>query len=359
MVTGVDASRHFVIANGLIQHQREQGVDTKVWFEAPKADLVHATTIYDIVHNAGMTTAEVDWVAIHKPGTIDYSFAERPDPDSVVVKGMTADGLVSQEQITSFGKGTTCAWRDRKYTEAASYILRKYHPNLMLLHLLALDGIEHRYGYDTEAGASTIAFLDDRVKDVVEAVREAGDLDRTTFLVVSDHGQQGVHHFVHPEAMLLAAGISKDEARAMPEGGAVYIFEQHDSPELTAKLKSIFEGKQGIRSVFTPDQYPTQGFPAVNASDQSPDLLVYAANDYSFGGGDSGPAVTDTRQIGAHGYPNTEPLMQEIFIASGRRVRPTGEVAPFPNLDIAPTIAALLDVQMNNVQGHSLTQIHK
>jgi hypothetical protein len=359
MVTGVDASRHFVIANGLIQHQREQGTDTKIWFEAPKADLVQATTIYDIAHNAGMTTAEIDWVAIHEPKTIDYSFAERPEPDSVVVKGMIADGLITAPEIEGFHTATSAAYRDRKYTEAASYILRKYHPNLMLLHLLAMDGIEHRYGYNTEAGASTIAFLDDRVKDIVDAVRDAGDLNRTTFLIVSDHGQESVHHQVHPEAMLLAAGVPKDAARAVEEGGAAYIYERTNSPELTAKLKTIFEGQPGVRSVFTPDQYASQGFPALKDSDQAPDLLLYAANDYAFAAGDSGPAVVDVAQIGAHGYPNTELLMQEIFIANGRRIRNAGEIASFPNLNIAPTIAALLNVQLSNVQGHALTEIFK
>ena len=44
----------------------------------PKDELVLAPTVYDLAHEAGLTTAEVDWVAIHKPKTITWSFAERP-----------------------------------------------------------------------------------------------------------------------------------------------------------------------------------------------------------------------------------------------------------------------------------------
>lgn len=67
---------------------------------------------------------------------------------------------------------------------------------MLLLHLLSLDSAEHAYGFDTIAGVNTAAFLDDRVKEVVDAARDAGDMDRTTFLIVSDHGQSSVHHTV-------------------------------------------------------------------------------------------------------------------------------------------------------------------
>ena len=63
---------------------------------------------------------------------------------------------------------------------------------MLLLHLLSLDSAEHAYGFDTIAGVNTAAFLDDRVQEVVDAVRDAGDMDRTTFLIVSDHGQSSV-----------------------------------------------------------------------------------------------------------------------------------------------------------------------
>ena len=84
----------------------------------------------------------------------------------------------------------------RLYARGATYAIKHHHPNLLLLHLLSLDSAEHAYGFDTIAGVNTAAFLDDRVKEVVDAARDAGDMDRTTFLIVSDHGQSSVHHTV-------------------------------------------------------------------------------------------------------------------------------------------------------------------
>ena len=52
----------------------------------PKDELVLAPTVYDLAHETGLTTAEVDWVAIHKPKTITWSFAERPLLDDLVLR---------------------------------------------------------------------------------------------------------------------------------------------------------------------------------------------------------------------------------------------------------------------------------
>ena len=71
MVTGVDASRHHVLVNGLIVNQRTAmppGID----MGAPKSQLVAAPTVYDAAHRAGLTTAQVDWVAIEGAPSIDW-----------------------------------------------------------------------------------------------------------------------------------------------------------------------------------------------------------------------------------------------------------------------------------------------
>ncbi len=52
--------------------------------------LVHARTVYDAAFEAGLTTAQVDWVAIYGARTITWSFPEQPDP-----KGLIEGELVS------------------------------------------------------------------------------------------------------------------------------------------------------------------------------------------------------------------------------------------------------------------------
>jgi predicted AlkP superfamily pyrophosphatase or phosphodiesterase len=357
MVTGVVPAKHGLIANGLVTGQRTGG-PIKAEFHADKTALVRVPTVYDEAHAAGMTTAEMDWVAIENAKGIDWSFFEQPLATMPLIKAMLADGSLKQDELDNFGKASQ-PYRDRLYTRGAVYAIEHYHPSLTLLHLLALDSTEHAYGYNASAGVVTAAFLDDRVKEVVDAVRAAGDLDRTTFLIVSDHGQSSVQHTVDPNAVLTAAGIPPADAVAMPEGGATFIYETHATPELSARIRSAFAADPGTDKALTETEATADGFPtphdAGTPNPSAPDVIVYAKEGWSYGGKtqDQFPAT------GAHAYPNTRPLMQAIFIGSGAAIRPAGQQPTFRNLDVAATIAQILGLSHDAMDGTPLTAILK
>ncbi len=359
MVTGDDASLHHVLVNGLIVNQRT-ATPPRIEMWVPKSRLVAVPTVYDAAHQAGLTAAQVDWVAIEDTPSIDWPFAERPDPDGAIEQDLVRQGVITHDQLVHFGEPSQ-AWRDRMYTRAAIDIIQKHHPDLLLLHLLALDSIEHETGFGNVSGRYPIAFLDDRVKDVIDAVRAAGELDRTTFIIVSDHGQQSVHQLLHPNVLLKQAGLQAASAiqpsYCIVDGGFALVFQRHATEASTKALKSLFAGKPGIRSALTSAEAAKEGWPTPAQSDQAPDLLLYAADGYAFKEGDAGDYVTSTREIGAHGYPNSDPLMQGIFIAAGFGIRPKGEIPAFLNVDIAPTIARLLHVSLGTIQGKPLTDI--
>ena len=358
MVTGQNASQHHVIVNGLIVDQRTAKAP-RVDAQASKDQLVAVPTVYDLAHKAGLTTAEVDWVAIMHAPTIDWRFAEKPDPDGPIEKDLIAAGLTTRADLANFGKPRQ-AWRDRLYTAAAVDILQKHHPDLLMLHLLALDGIEHRTGYATDADYNTIAFLDDRVREVMDAVAANGDTDRTTFLIVSDHGQSSVHKQINADALLRKAGMGSESARptfAMADGGFALVYQKGATPQSVAELKKLFTGQEGIRDALTPEEASREGWPTPQQTTQAPDLLLYAKNDYAFARGKDDVLISDVEQVGQHGYPNTESLMQAIFIASGRRIMRKGEISAIVNLDVGPTIADLLGLSMPNVQGKPVTSI--
>ena len=356
MVTGVAPAKHGLIANGQITGQRTGKVPI-VEFHADKTALVRVPTVYDRAHDAGLTTAEMDWVAIENATSIDWSFFEQPRAAAPLLREMLADGSLSAGELDGFRKESQ-AYRDRLYTRGAVYAIRHHHPNLVLLHLLALDSAEHTFGFGTMAGVNTAAFLDDRVKEVVDAVRQAGDMDRATFLIVSDHGQSSVHHSVDPNTILTEAGILPPEATALAEGGAAYIYETHRTPELTKKVRRAFAAHAATDSVPTDREIKAQGWPSRDENPTTFDVLAYAKADWKFEGGgskqgrDAGSEVE--LQTGAHGYPNTRLLMQAIFIASGAAIRPMGEQPSFPNIDVAATIAQILGLPHNGMDGKPL-----
>ena len=351
MVTGVDSSRHHVMANGLIVQQRtdrQPHIDPN----ATKAQLVAVPTIYDVAFHAGLVTAEVDWVAIGKADTISWHFSEGPDPTQPIEQDLIRQGTVSVEELNDF-HAPSQAWRDRIYTEAAVDIIRRHHPDLLLVHLLALDSIEHETGFGNNSGRNTLAFLDDRVKEIVDAVRENGELEQTAFIVVSDHGQQTYHKRIDPSVLLRQAGLQTGPHATACVGGLV--FQKNATPESDAELKKIFLNQEGIARVLTPQEAALEeGLPVPGQTDQAPDLVLYAAADYDIATNNNGEYLVEGLTRGAHGYSNREPGMQAVFIASGAGIRATGNIGPISNLDIAPTIANLMHLPMPPMQAQPL-----
>ena len=130
IVTGVNVAEHGVIYNGLpVRPGGNQALHIEPW--VPKTELVEAPTVYDAAHEAGLTTAEVDWVAIYRPSTIDWFLPELPSEDGVVEREMLQAGILTQEELRTWGKaGNTM--HDDVWMRAAAYIIEKHCPDLML-----------------------------------------------------------------------------------------------------------------------------------------------------------------------------------------------------------------------------------
>lgn len=352
MVTGVTPARHGLLFNGMPVRGGE-GKPLRIEPWVAKETLVLAPTVYDLAHAAGLTTAEVDWVAIHQAKTINWSFAERPMPGDAIPQEMIAAGLVTEAQIREFAK-SPIVLRDEIWTQAAVHILRKHKPNLSLFHLLTTDSSQHRYGARSLGGSTALALADEKVRRIVEA---AGD--GATILIVSDHGFKTYEKVIHPNALLAAKGLL-DQAGVIPEGGSAmaYITRTGDKKELSARLLTEFSGLQGVNRVLEPAEFSKFGFPAPN--ERMADLVLFAEDRFAFDAAASGEPVTDVpagSTPGAHGYVNTDPAMNAVFVASGEGIRRGAKLGLIRNLDVATTIAKLLGMEMNNVEGRPLTSV--
>jgi len=339
LVTGVDARKHGVLFNGMLNRDVNPP-KVEPWVDKDK--MVHAPTVYDAAYEAGLTTAQVDWVAIYGAKTITWQFPEKPDPDGPIEREMESEGLVTREDVADFLTKSNAAWRDQIWTAAAAHILRQHQPNLLLFHLLNLDGIQHTYGPNTPAAYSAIALADSRVHDILGTIEAAGLKDRTTVLIVSDHGFRAVKRNIRPNAIAKDAGV-------ITQGGMAMIYSK------TPNLRERFLGIEGIAQALTPQDYDRIGLPTPAQSSQSPDLLLIAKPGYALTRGSDLPAVVDAGPgEGQHGYLNSDPDMDAIFIAWGRGIRAGARADRISNLDVAPTIAALLGVKLPSADGRAL-----
>jgi predicted AlkP superfamily pyrophosphatase or phosphodiesterase len=366
MITGVTPAHHGVIFNGLLL--RDPGVPPRVEPWRDKAELVHARTLYDAARDRGLTTAQVDWVAIQNAPTITWEFAERPSPTSAIPEELVRSGVLSADDVQSFST-RNIVWRDQVWTDAAAHIIRRHRPNLMLFHLLNLDSTQHRYGPRTPAAMTTMAHLDTQVATILKAIEDAGIARRTTVFVVSDHGFKAVKRQIRPNAAFAGAGLLNiDETKAVradvysvPEGGTalVYVTVPDPAGRLLERARAALAGLEGLDAIVEAPEFERLGLPQPTDTSQMGALLLVAKDGYAFTGDTSGPPVVDAPagSLGSHGYLATDPDLRALFIASGRGIRKGAALDTVRTIDLAPTAARLLDVSLPGVQGRVLQEI--
>lgn len=366
LVTGVTPARHGVLFNGILV--RKPGVPPVIEPWRDKREMVRVKTLYDLAHERGLTTAQVDWVAILNAPTITWAFAERVDPTSPVAREMVKAGTISQPDVDAFAS-RNIVWRDAMWTAAAAHILRQHRPNLLLFHLLNLDSTQHRYAPRSPAAITAMAHLDSGVAAIVRTLEETGLAAKTTIFVLSDHGFKAVKRQIRPNVALARAGLLKAEggkisgadAYVVPEGGTALVYVTRPDPDgsLLKRTREAVASLEGVEKVIEPAEYDRYGLPQPSANEQMGALVLTAKDGYAFGAAIGDQPVVDSSEgsLGAHGYIATDPDLSALFIASGRGIRRGVKLDVIDNVDVAPTAARLLGIDMKDVDGKVLTEI--
>jgi predicted AlkP superfamily pyrophosphatase or phosphodiesterase len=345
MVTGVHPAQHSVLYNGQLVRTADS---TKIEPWADKLELVKSPTVYDLAFQAGLTTAQVDWVAIYGAKTITWQFAEVPNVEGAIEKEMIEAGLVTESDVSGFQKAQI-TWRDDIWTKAAIHILQKHHPNLLLFHLLNTDSVHHRYGPRSLAGNSALALADARVGEILQAIDGSEMEDRTTIFIVADHGFKIVKKHINPKVL-----IKDNEALIVPEGGTAMVY--INKLDETERLKKMFAALEGVDRIIEPSGFAALGLPTPETNKRMANIVLSAKDGYAFSGSNSGDPIksVDNGAEGAHGYLNTDPEMNAVFVAWGSGIHAGTKLDTVRNIDIAPTVAELLGLRMSGITGKSL-----
>jgi len=371
LVTGVYPAKHGVLANGLIE-PATVGPPMAINPRRTKEELCRFPTVYDLASEAGMVTAEVNWPVTRGAKTLNYSFPDHPEP----LRYTTAAILDHLKTIWLLPQATDAAFsalgpvsRDQVWSQTAAHLIRTRKPNLLMLHLLFTDGIQHRRGPNTDEAYAALALSDRHVGDILQALRDAGLRDRSSVVVTADHGFSRVTRSLQPNVRLHKAGLIRPaeagkaaeyDAWTVPEGGTalVYVPKGRLNPELLDQTRRALEEMEGVEKIMPPAEYTQLGIPERSRNPQAPDFLISAKDGYAFGGGQTGEEVVQqVDPTGSHGYVHTNPKMDGIFVASGAGIRKGVKLQRIKNVDVAPTIARLLGLTVRDVDGRALEEI--
>jgi predicted AlkP superfamily pyrophosphatase or phosphodiesterase len=257
-------------------------------------------------------------------------------------------------------------------TRFAEFIITDKHPDLLLVHLFDLDHFQHKFGPFTPEAFAMLEKTDDYLGRVLAAAERAGTLNDTAIFIVSDHGFMPIRQQAHPGVLLAEAGLVKVRQekdangkvrnvitswRVLPyvtSGSCSIILHDPSDKDALRKAHAIFksrEGKNGsgiFRVVEVKEIHRLGGNPRAA-------FIVDAAEGYSFGRNFSGPFITDTDQRGQHGYLPTRPDYRTSFIMTGAGITRRGDLGEVRMIDIAPTIAHVLNLSLKNSEGRALS----
>ena len=371
LVSGVRPSRHTVLFNGVLVHD-DKGI-AKIDPNKTAAELVKAPTVFDWLHQAGMKTAGVNWPCTRLSKSLDDDFPDSPDMLDFTTprlrSELVAEGILPSEKQVDFAK-IGMPQRDEIWTKTACYLIRKRMPAFMAVHLLNTDSTHHKYGPESMASYTALALADRFVGDIVDAVTAAGQKKNTTIIVTADHGFATATNVLQPNVLFRKADlisvntanqIIKARAQCVPEGGSgfIYLNDPVTRDEDLKQIVKLLEGQEGVLDLIGPEKFEAIGIPP-SGQGGSPDLILRPKIGYGVVGGVVGDSfvapVTPAISSGYHGYID-EPLMNAIFVASGRGIKKGARLGMIENVDVAPTVMQLLGKPLAVSAGKVLTEI--
>lgn len=226
---------------------------------------------------------------------------------------------------------------DQRAQTLLGWLALPQRPHLVLGYFEQVDQAGHYYGPNSPQYAQAVRSVDAAVGQVVEGLRQQGQLDRTNLIVVSDHGMAEV-----PDGQVVAVEsmVAPHLARAVSVGQSVG-FEPLPGQEVAARQALI-----GAHSRY--DCWDKQSLPAhwqYGTHARVPAIICQMHE-----GWDANTAAILAKRKpgtrGSHGYDTQLPSMRTVFIARGPAFRSATQIAPIDNVDVYPLVNHLLGVDV-------------
>ena len=372
LVTGVPPGKHGVLNNSYWDRAKGASVPLIPDPLFNKEEIVKVPTIYDAAKSAGLKTGAIIWPASRGAKTLDWQV---PDCFSNSLwEAHSTPSLLAEFRAAKIPYERQEEWckapdggipRDRMYAQMATHVITKHRPNLLLVHLIELDHVNHQKGPRSPESYEAVAFQDEMVKHVLD-VANAAFPGKHTFIVASDHGFMPYQQQIQANVLLKKEGLIKVEGTKVVErkawalGQFVYVLDQPRRAELVKSLAAKLRAVEGVESVVEEKDFAQIGLVTQDANPHMPNLVIYPKQGYSTSDTVAGELLVSPKSEvtkGAHGHDPGHPLMHASFVAWGAGIKRGVTVKEIRNLDVAPTMAHLLGLEMKGVDGRVLTEM--
>jgi hypothetical protein len=359
LVTGETPAVHGVPADHLLG---EGSVRAATYSHA---SFLRVPTVWQRAREARLPVAAFDW-----PSTVgaaidllipDVVPTRRDESWVKLLEDTSTPRLV--ERVRSSGAGEVPGpGRDALLTRLVCEVLgdspllgESPSPALVLLRYSQTERPLSLSGPDSPEAREAFGAVDQELGHLVECLRRGGQLADTAILVVGDRGFLPVHTQVHPNRQLAESGLLSAQASApwkaisRSNGGSAFVYATDENSAVTARnvLEELAERTRAFRVV-----------PAREMLDSGADPEAWFALDARPGtvfSDEVGRAVVQPAALrGAGGYLGAPEGLAQGFVAWGQGVRQGVRIPWMRQSDVAPTVAALLRLDLTAEDGRPL-----
>jgi hypothetical protein len=335
LVTGLPTAQHGVFGNTRFNERDPLAED---W--CLEVSHIRVPTIWEQAEEAGLNTALIRW-----PTTLNAR-ARWVIPEvfswKQTLEGMDAElsRALRENTLTPCGDahGVSHEEFDRWSIEAARFLLRNERVDLMLLHLVALDHLQHVEGPEGPGLERALREADSLIAELLDEL----DLSRDRVMVVGDHGFRAFGARINLNGLFVTQGWMKVREGKVSDWvvaahqncgqAAVYCRDPALEPLV---LELLRRNSPGLFQIVERKELDERGcFPgALCAVDCLPGFSI--GQDVT-----TGKLVTRLASLrGEHGYLPEGPSMWGGWIAAGQDIQAGSVIEEFSMLELAPMMA--------------------
>ncbi|WP_246372173.1 ectonucleotide pyrophosphatase/phosphodiesterase [Marilutibacter penaei] len=311
IVTGLRPDRHGIVHNSMEDaglgtfrlSNREAVGDGRWWAGEP---------VWVGAHKAGLPTATLFW-----PGSEAAVQGVRPDRWQAFDPDLSFDTRVD----------TVLGWMAEP--EAT-------RPRIATLYFERVDKAGHDHGPDSPEAHAAIREADATIGQLLDGLREQGQLDAVNLIVVSDHGMATV-----PATQAIAV-----EDIVSPRDGKVVSYGQSVGIEPVrgrgAGIESRVVGRHDHYECWRKQDLPARW--AYGRHARVPSIVCQMDEGWDAIPAEYLPMRQAAGTRGSHGFDPALPSMRALFIARGPAFRAGVTLPAFDNVDVYPLLARLVGI---------------
>lgn len=372
IVTGKYPKNHGIINNTLLQVGRKN----PDWYWQRK--YINGNTLYDQARKKGLKVAGILW-PVSGRSSMDYNlpeiFPNRPWQNQIMVSLLNGSPIYQYRLFKNFAHlldGIKEPNLSNFVQKSVLYTIENHRPNLLLAHYIDLDSHRHKHGFSSPKSLKALDRHDKRLGEIIDKLEEENIMEESNLIVLGDHSSLDVSKLIFLNSLFYKKNYINMEGTTIKDykvigktcDGSSYIYlkDKSLSKEIYQLLLALKEDpSMGVEEVYTSKEAAELG------ADPNCDFMLEARLGYYFEDEIRDEYILNLKDMdksqknkylkNSHGYSPFKDKYDTVFIISGNGLAKNFKIDKMNLVDIGPTLAKVMDLELKDCDGRILKEI--